>query len=93
MQCSAKIPGSSLKLDKFGNLHFISKNQSAIMKIARAGLMKVFDLVNRQNMRQILTRLDTDILYSNDTTSYIYNLNGITLEREYLYWTNSPLGT
>ena len=32
-------------------------------------------------------------LYSNDSTSYIYSLNGITLEREYLYWTNNAKGT
>ena len=40
-------------------------------------------------MEKFSSEVYCDTLYSVNTTKYLYNLEGITLEREYLYWTNS----
>jgi len=93
MECNGAIPGNSLKIDKFGNLHFIRGDKEAIMRIPNSDLMKVFNLKPRQGMPVMTTNITCETLYSNETTSYIYSLNGITIEREYLYWTNNPKDT
>lgn len=56
-------------------------------------IMKVMNVKPRANMKSMVFNVTSQVLYSNYTTSYIYSLNGITLEREYLYWTNTPKGT
>ena len=93
VECSAHISGSALKLDKFGNLHYISKGQTAIMRISSLDINKVMNVKPRVGMKYMIFNVTSQVLYSNKTTSYIYSLNGITLEREYLYWTNNPKGT
>jgi hypothetical protein len=93
VECSAQISGSALKLDKFGNLHYISKDKTAIMRIPSMEIMKVMNVKPRVSMKSMIFNVTSQVLYSNYTTSYIYSLNGITLEREYLYWTNTPKGT
>jgi hypothetical protein len=80
-----------LKLDKFGNLIFIEASRNAIMRIPSKDLNKVMALVPRPDMKTIDTNVSCEVLYSKNTTSYIYSLQGLTLEREYLYWTNSHI--
>ncbi len=91
--CSGRIPGNSLKMDKFGNLLFIREDKRAIVKVPRSDLKKVFNLKERTNIKSLNINVTCEVLYSNDTTAYIYALQGITLEREYLYWSNDLVPT
>ena len=92
LKCSGNPAGSSLKLDKFGNLLFVENSKKSIIRVSSATLGKVFSLQARPNMTKFSTEIQVEKLYSQNTTSYIYALQGITVEREYLYWSNSHVG-
>ena len=89
LDCSSSPAGSSLKLDKFGNLLFVENSKTTIRRIPSSTLDKILNLPARRNMEKFSSDVYCDTLYSVNTTKYLYNLEGITLEREYLYWSNS----
>ena len=54
VECSGQISGSALKLDKFGNLHYISKDKTAIMRIPSMDIMKVMNVKPRVGMSSMI---------------------------------------
>jgi len=89
LNCSGSPAGSSLKLDKFGNLLFVESSKKAIKRVPSSTLDKILNLQARPSMEKFSSEVYCDTLYSVNTTKYLYNLEGITLERDYLYWSNS----
>jgi len=81
--------GTSLKLDSYGNLYFAAKSKKAIMKVSHSELDKMFALPPRANSPVMRINLTCTEVYSSNTTSYVSNIGAITIEREYLYWTNT----
>jgi len=75
------IKCKGLESDKFGNLFYVDANDQAISRI------------HLSQMTSKLTDPKFDVtpkrLYSADDTVTATNLVDITIEREYLYWTNS----
>lgn len=89
MRCNADAGGSSMKLDKFGNLIFLARDGEGIMKIKSEMLSKVFNLPPRSNLANLKINVTCEDLYTPESTKYATNISGITLEREYVYWTNN----
>lgn len=65
-----------MKLDKFGNLFYVDRNVQAIVKIVSA------------NLTNPVTNTKAQIVYSANETEKMRRVEAITIEREYLYWTN-----
>lgn len=91
MRCNDK--GSSLKLDKFGNLIFLERGGKGIMKILNRHLDLVFNLPPRPQLSNLRINVTCEDLYTYDSTKYARDIQAITLEREYLYWTNKYTAT
>jgi hypothetical protein len=93
MRCNAEAGGSSIKLDMHGNLFFVEEMGKQIMKIPANSLEKVLDLPVRDKLEIQRVEVACEEVYSNETTKYITDIGGITIEREYLYWTNKHVPT
>jgi hypothetical protein len=78
-----------MKLDKFGNLFFLSRDGNVIMKVPSYDLDKVFNLPPRPLISNLRINVSCQEVYSQSSTKYASDIKGITLEREYLYWTNN----
>lgn len=63
------------------------------MKIPHSDLDKVFNLVDRPELLTMQINVTCTVIYSSNSTNYIRSLSGLTLEREYLYWTNNGTNT
>ena len=70
-----------LETDKFGNLLYIDRFQEAILKVTYSDL-KMFAHGN-------IEHVPVHPLYSSHITVTADNLEDLTIEKEYLYWTNS----
>lgn len=71
-----KVNCGDMKLDKFGNLFYVDRNVQAIVKIVSA------------NLTNPVTNTKAQIVYSANETEKMRRVEAITIEREYLYWTN-----
>ncbi|TNV77989.1 hypothetical protein FGO68_gene12379 [Halteria grandinella] len=93
MRCNGKAGGSSMKLDKFGNLIFLARDGQGIMKIPHHDLDLVFNLPPRPQLSNLRINVTCEDVYTSDSTQYATDIQGITIEREYLYWTNNLTGS
>ena len=89
MRCHDDAGASSMKLDQWGNLFFMSIESDKILMIRMRNLEKVFNLEERQNMKVININVTCEEVYTSETTKYIEKLSGIVIERDYIYWSNS----
>mmetsp|Transcript_31677 Transcript_31677/g.23479 ORF Transcript_31677/g.23479 Transcript_31677/m.23479 type:complete len:208 (-) Transcript_31677:332-955(-) len=77
------IDCGDLKLDSFGNLFFVDRSQHFIAKLEKEKL----DLATNGKPFNI------SIIYSQNLTEYLSFPEAITIEREYIYWTNVGEGS
>ena len=80
------IECAGLNADKFGNLLYVDKRTQSIRKLKSKDILA---LSTSQDTTCVEDCTDlSHVLYSSATTETANNLRDITIEREYLYWTN-----
>lgn len=73
-----------MNADKFGNLYFVDKTSGSINRILGGSIERVILGMESEALYAPL--------YSRATTETANNLEDISIENEYLYWTNSASG-
>ena len=83
----ANVECGGLETDKFDNLLYIDKREEAIMRI-KSNDLKIF-ADSYDGSEPHTSHVPSHRLYSTETTVTAKNLEDLTIEKEYLYWTNS----